>query len=199
MKQLHMTQSKNLSQFTVLSFGLTGEASFVGGVSVEEGISLDFNRPNYVDVGGYVSYGAVVGLTAGVSSGVAVSLSKSPEPGQDNCGAGFGISAGFDVGGVGVGGGIAIDPTLPCRGNLEDLLNLNAMEGISIGVSAGVGPPVPVSVTANFTSTTTFKILNGRLSSSCKECGGKGQRPCSVTERYPSCDQGLAENCGVCS
>lgn len=186
----------HFSTFTIINFGVTGEASLGAGVGVEEGIYINFKTG---EVGGYVEYGAMVGLTAGVASGVSVGLSST----KSQCGAGFNISAGFSIEpvGIGVGGGISLDPNFACKPGWENIVNVNNIHGISIGASVGVGPPLPVDVKATFTSVSEFSRdrSTGRLISECSECGGRGERPCGVTERYPSCDPGLAENCGKCS
>ncbi len=177
--------------FNVLSFSVSAEAAAVVGGSTTQGILIDFTNINSVQVRGFVEYGAVI--TTGVGLGVGVTVGFSKEMG---CGAGFGLSASVGIGKVAaVGAGVSIDPNLPCRKNWLDLITLDAVEGFSIGVSAGVGIAPPVTVSAAFSSTIVWK---GKLRRDCTDCGKQGLRPCSVIERFPSCNTGLYERCGKC-
>jgi hypothetical protein len=193
-RKLERETYTSLRDFTVLSISVSAEGSaFVGG-SVEQGILIYFNDINNIKVRGFTEYGATVTTSVGIGVGVSVGIWRASET---DCGAGFGVSVSVGIGKIAeVGGTIGINPTFPCSGSWEDAVTLRAIDGFAISVSAGVGVPLsPVNISASFSSQ---MIWNGKLRRDCQPCGGRGQEACSVTERFPSCNTGLIEKCGVC-
>ena len=191
-----LPQYQNLRKFTVMSISVSGSASAGVGVGVEQGLLIYFE--NVIKLKGYYIYGVVGGLTVGVSNSVSVGIWKN----TIDCGAGYGVNLGFSVPtpagvGVGGGGGIWFDGNKVCNKDWASFLTLDAIEGLTLNVTVGVGP-LPVDVNVAFVSQMIYEVSGGRLKSFCEPCGGKGQPACSLTERFPSCDIGLIEKCGIC-
>jgi hypothetical protein len=193
-RRLQKEQYESIKDFTVLSISASAEGSaFIGG-SVEQGILLYFDNPDYVKVRGFTEYGATISTAVGIGVGVSVGIWRASET---DCGAGFGVTVSVGVGKIAeVGGTIGINPQFPCSGDWADVITARAIDGIAISVSAGVGVPLsPVNVTASFSSGV---IWDGKLNAYCDPCGGLDEEACGLTERFPSCDAGLVERCGVC-
>lgn len=197
LSELSKKQQGNLRKFTVMSISVAGSASAGIGFSVEQGLLIDF--ADGVKLKGLYSYGIVGAPSIGLSNSVTVGLWKN----DIDCGAGFGINVGFSVPtpvglSVGASGGIAIDSDAACKQEWASYLNLDAIEGISISLTLGIGVGSPVEVGVNFSSQMIYQVDNGNLKASCSACGGSGQRACSLVERFPSCNIGLTEQCGNC-
>jgi hypothetical protein len=189
------TQGENIQKFTVLSISVGGTASVGLGLSVDEGILIDFAKG--VKLSGYYSYSIVGAPSVGVGTAVTIGLWKN----DIDCGAGFNVNVGFSVPTpvgleVGISGSIGIDLNAACNKDWAAYINLNALQGFSLSLTVGIG--VGVDVGASFGAQMIYQVVNGKLQSKCSPCGGKGQRPCSLVERFPSCDFALYEKCGTC-
>lgn len=197
-QKIQANQAANLKKFTVLSLSYSSSGAAVIGGGVTQGILVYFHDLNNIELRGFTSYGASSGTSAGIGSGVSLGILKNDRKNGVNgldCGAGFSVTVAAGLGKTAeVAGTVDINPQFACNGNLEGALSLDAIEGLSISASAGVGAPIPASVTASFSSTVLYK----GISKDCKACGGSGQDACSLTERIPSCNKGLREQCGKC-
>ena len=208
LRALNKKQSGELKKFRALTLSASGGGGFAVGASTTTGFIIILNPDNTVTLQGFTEFGGTVGTSIGIYSAVAVGLYKAKPTARNSskftldCGSGFSVGMGFSVGPVGVGGGIAIDPYLVCNNNWAGLVNLSAIEGIYIEGSISVSPKwaIPVDVNAAFSSSLVWETSQQRgLRSKCSDCGGPGQRPCAITERFPSCDPGLRERCETCN
>lgn len=189
-------QLANLKKFKALSISVSGSASAGIGMGTEQGLLIDFT--NGIKLKGFYNYSLTGKASVGIGNAVTVGLWKN----TIDCGTGFGISVGFSVPtpagvSVGVTGSIAIDVNRACRKEWVSYLNLDAIEGISISGTVGVGVGADIGV--GFVAQMLYEVSGGRLRKACRtSCGARGQRPCSVVERFPSCNVGLIEKCGKC-
>ncbi len=199
---------EHFKEFGAITLGVSGSAGVIGGVTTSTGLVIIFDGPE-VQFRGYSEMGGTIGTSAGVSSGVSVGFWRidSGDEYPFDCGSGFSVSLGFGFDtpaqplGIGIAGGIAIDPHLPCQGNWEKLLTMEGIDGIFIDMSVSAGPEKwpNVDVDAAFTTQIVWEAGSSGPFSSCSECGGPGKRPCSLLEAYPSCRDGLIERCDVCA
>lgn len=157
--------------YRTLTVGLSGGGSFVLGAFVDTGFAFDTSGKRAPTL--YQTKAISIGLQAGAGVGLNIGLSKSSSaPLPEGSGShGFSFEAG-----AGVGMGTAIWYTY--EGQLD---------GVSVSAIAGADGKAG----AYNRVSTSFYDLAGQNPVSC---GAAGKRPCSVTERIPSCDAGLAED-----
>ncbi len=178
-------QSAGSLRFESFSIGLTRVAALGIGGAVEDGLvfGMNTNQGNR-----YMAYSLSAGLSSGVQYGLVVGFHLSQPTAI--CGESKGISFSVDI------------PTSPLSAGIsagfgplaqaQILADYNNFQSISAGIALGVDLPViDTVVPANLDFSTSLTLVPG--STECA-CGGLGQRPCSLIEKFPSCNDGLVED-----
>ncbi|MCB0525645.1 MAG: hypothetical protein H6576_08815 [Lewinellaceae bacterium] len=175
------------------SIGQTADGSMILGGVFEFGIVFNLGNASHAAALGYKTYGYKGGVAAGVSGGVSISFWGMEA--EELCGNGQNLSAG-----AGYIGGLAMGIWWPpfeewplYRYNNRDYLPIF---GFSIVPSLGLEVDISTSRTV-----TMVNSWLGNGPKQCSDCGGRGQRPCTVLESSileSRCKSGLTEKWGKC-
>lgn len=170
-----------------VTIGITADGAIGAGLIGEWGLVFTVN-PNVERKGlwTYSSFGYKGGVALGVSGGVAAGAWLY-EP-NELCGAAqaFTVGAGYYVGGIFAG-------WLPIFEEWWLYKDASGLPLYGLQVTVSVALEVDVSL---LRTNTIVKNTNGYQD--CSPCGGRGERPCSIYERVPSCGGGMIEKWGKC-
>jgi hypothetical protein len=188
--------------FQTLSLGMGASAGPGVSAAGETGFVFDLTG-NERDWGrGYFSVG-LSGLSVGARGGLIAGLWRSDL--QNLCGQGFGWSGALStlipVGQIVIPAGVEFTIWLQSELLVERCYTPASMSSILpgvVGFSLGAGPGYELGLGGTFTSTTVIEKFGIPIIEYCSPCGAEGQRVCSFLERFPSCLDGLKDNCGIC-